>query len=314
MPAAKRKTKVPAKKKAYTSELSEDSFDESSGAGAVGLYGEFGAGKTTAICSASEQWPFEPGQPLKRLPRKLVLEDVGITGWDRKTINGILALNIRPCHFLDMMTLAAKHDWDIIDSMAESTEEMLEICDKDKAVTAWGHDTITSLGTLLEAHWLHPKNIPTTLGGEENTQRAWNHIRNAHLEYHKAAFEVPGRVDPIFTFHPKAIELFSQTKNADQRKVFEAKKKLRQGGDSTVSVTLDLAGSGYRYYMANADLILVVEDRRIRRGSKTTHEHVFHLENTIDGKQTKNRFRHLFNAEEPAHLGTMLAKIRKALK
>lgn len=302
--------------KKKTSRAYESEYTKASplGIGDLTTHGDPGSGKTTLTCSVSCDWPFKPGEPLKRQRSRVTLRDILIVGWDRAAIRGVQSLNIEPAYYLDMPTITAEDELTIMRAIDVAASEGYDICNADKAVRFVVQDTVTMLAMGVQNYWLDAKNIPRNAGGEENVQRAWNYILNTHMNYYNELAAYP-HVDHIFNFHSRAIEIVSQEKrDADKINVHKAKTLVKQGGDPTVNVIPDIAGQALQYYTANVCMELVVQDRKEKKGGKTVHNHVVHTENTVRGQRTKNRYRHLFPATMPAHLGQMKDTILKSLK
>jgi hypothetical protein len=264
----------------------------------INLHGDPGSGKTFAALSASKFWPKDLKAQFKS-QKKISLEDVLYVGWDRAGLGGLRQYGIDVPLRIDMKATAFKYK-DLLDAVEAMTDEMTEIFVKKPEVKFNIHDTISRFDDVLVDYVFDT--MPTyrfdRQTGENivDNRATYRTIAACHRRYHHAITDVPAGVLTMCLFHQKVLE------PVDGMKSEQEKQLIVKMGNRLVRTVPQMTGQAINAYTADCSLELVC----VKRGDKR-----FLYPEVVEGQRAKNRFPEVLDGPQEAHMGKLLAKLKK---
>lgn len=266
----------------------------------INMHGVPGGGKTFAALSASKFWP----KTLQRQKKKLVLEDTLVVGWDPAATIGLLQYNMRVRYDINMVNVLNKHEGDVLNATSAMADEVDRLVNADPGLSLLIHDTVTTFNTKMGVYWLSDDHCPISQRtGKQDTQAAYGKILRGNLEYADGMTNLPDGVTSIFLFHQEVI---GESKNETQK----LKQDQARMSQNSVNVIPSVIGKGLGPYTANASMELVCAKSPVP-GKKGQFQYWIYPDE-VRSQRTKNRFASILTEKQPAHLGKLLDKVRKA--
>jgi hypothetical protein len=302
----KKKTKTKPKKS--TPLVESDIFDSTGSANlsdmVINIHGHPTAGKTWAACSASAYWP----KDFSKIPKSgILLRDVLHNGWDKAALVGLLEHNIRVAYAVDIPALIRRYKGDLMGAIQEVINETHRIVDEDEEIKVAITDTATRMDKYFQAFWNHRDNVPLDRNNNPDQWAMYRAIRDTHHLYQSNMTMLPEGVLSIFCFHQKVLEETSMGKDS-QKKADKARKTMFKMGNQQVNVVPDIVGQSLNVYTADASLELVCTSSPNGKGGFNRALYPV----VIDGQRAKNRFEKTLVGKQPADLGAILRKLRRA--
>lgn len=269
------------------------------------LHGYPASGKTFAALMASKKWP-KNLEAQKKSKKKILLDDVVYIGWDKGGLIGIKSYGIDVKYYIDMRDLVFKTG-DLLDARDEMTEELTKLLATDKNIRVVIHDTISRFDSMLESYCFHPDNVVyardrVTGELEVDGMRTYGLVARYHHEYQASVTTTPEYVTTLFLFHQKVLDDSPKGK-ATQQKVNQAKLLQIRMGDALVNVVPAITGKSLNVYTADCSMEFVM----VKKGGKRKL-----FPEVTDGQRAKNRLEDVFSGPQPADMGYIIEKARKA--
>lgn len=274
--------------------------DEYAGRAVYNIHGHPGSGKTFAALQASAFWP-EDLEAHEASGETIYLDDVVYIEWDRGGALGILPYGIRLKYHVSMADLVFEKG-DLVDSIEKMSNDLYELVKEDHNIKYVIHDTVSRMDSMIESYCFEPKNICRTREGDEDGQRTYGKVAGIHHQYQRSFITLPDRLTNIFLFHQKVME--------DRKKEPEGKKRkdlILKMGDQTIRVVPGITGKAANVYLADCSVEFVCQAIGVKDNLKR-----WLYSATVEGQRAKNRLQGVFDTREPAHMGKIIAKARKA--
>lgn len=273
------------------------------------LYGQYGAGKTTAMATASEFFP-KSGLPTAKHKGKpkYILEDMFWFSFDRGATAGFAERGIAVPEFSVPRFMGDEKLWrkaglQSRPNIRQAVEFGLNLAAAAVSRGAkWiAVDTLSSFDAGLEAHGRNnmPKGHSQTGGEVDDTRGMFGQMFYGHKLFHDAMRSLGCGL--LYSAHAKDMGDISKLKPEEKKRL------LTLTASGMPSFMPQLTGKGAGVYKGDASLQLVIMAKRDPSTKKLRREAYTIMQ---DDWEAKNRFELSLDPVEKPDLGAMLRKIR----
>lgn len=270
------------------------------------LYGQYGAGKSTAMMTVSEFFP-KTGLPTTKhtgAKAKYVLEDMFWFSFDRGATagfreRGIAVPEFSVPTFQGDEKLWRKAGFASKPSIRQAVDFGLNLAAAAVAKGAkWiAVDTLSSFDAGLEAFGRN--NMPTNSAGDQDTRAMFGQMFYGHKLFHDALRSLGCGL--LYSAHAKDMGDISKLKPEEKKRLITL---TAAGMPSFMPL---LTGKGAGVYKGDASLQLVIIAKK-DPSTKSLRREAYTV--MTDDWEAKNRFELSLKPVEEPHLGNMLRKIR----
>lgn len=271
------------------------------------LYGQFGAGKTTAMGTASKHWPKTglPTEKWKGTKPKYVLSDMFWFSFDRGATDGfrergIAVPEFSVPRFIGTPALWKKAGYTKKPSIREAVDFGLNLAATAiaKHGVEWvAVDTLSSFDASLEAYGRD--NMPRSEQKDvDDTRAMYGQMFYGHKTFHDKMRSLGCGL--LYSAHAKDMGDLSKLKPEEKKRLIT----LTAAG--MPAFMPQLTGKGAGVYKGDSSLQLVIHAKRLPNGGGLLRE----AYTVLQDWEAKNRFELSLNEVEKPDLGMMLKKIR----
>jgi hypothetical protein len=274
------------------------------------LYGQFGAGKSTAMMTVSKHFP-KTGLPTEKWrgnKPKHVLEDMFWFSFDRGATDGFRERGIAVPEFsvptfMGKEKLWRKAGYSMKPNIMQAVDTGLQLAATavSRGVEWIAVDTISTFDAALETHGR--KNMPRSESKDSDDTRAmFGQMFYGHKLFHDGLRSLGCGI--LYSAHAKDMGDISKLKPNEKQRLIT----LTAAG--MPSYMPQVTGKGAAVYKSDASLQLVIHAKRLPKDAKGKSAMVREAYTVKEDWESKNRFELSLDPVEKPDLGLMLKKIR----